>query len=233
VSVGNRILVLFGVVPDISSVTSAVSAILALIIAFETYQAYKYTRIAYLQAFIVGFALLAISYALLIPLIFGVKLPTSGYPTSDILDYPPRFAIQSVGFILIALAYSRTPRAKYIMYALLGLLAVFVILDMLPTNIFPEVPYSYNTLLYILNLILIFYVLYHMLEKMKPTDLVIMGFLLMALSQYTSIIDALQGSELTRFLVQLTQLFSLAVFIAAFLRLPTRHSVEVEAVRSR
>lgn len=227
-------MVLFGVIPDISSFMWAASTILALIIAFETYRAYKYTRKDYLQAFMTGFALLAISYALLIPLIFGVHLPTYGYPTSDILDYPARMVIQSVGFILVALAYSRTRRAKHIMYWLLAILAVFVIADMLPDYIVPEVPYSVNALVYLLNLGLISYIVYRMLEKMRPTNLVIIGFLQMALSQYTGIIDALQGSELTHFLVQLTQLLSLSVFFAAFVRLPIRRRpIEVEAGKSR
>jgi hypothetical protein len=223
-------LVLFGTIPDISSFTSAASTILAIVIALETYRAYEYTRKDYQLAFAVGFALLAASYALLVPLAFGIKLPTIGYATSDILNYPPRMVIQSVGFILVALAYSRTPRAKYFLYGLLALLGVLVVIVVIPQT--PEIPYSVNALLYLLNLALICYVLYSMLEKTKPTDLVMIGFLLMALSQYTGIVDALQGSELTYFLVQLTRLLSLVVFFVAFLRLPVRRPIEIQPDRS-
>lgn len=222
-------MVLFGVLPDISSFTSATSVILALVIIFESYRAYKYTRRDYLLAFIWGFGLLAISYALLIPAQFGLKLPTIGYESGDILNYPPRLVVESAGFLLISLAYSRTPKARYLLYGIVALLIALVLVVMLPNT--PQVPYSVDALLYLLNLLLSCYIIYHMVEKTRPTDLVMIGFFLMAVSQYTGIINTLQGGELTYFLVQLTRILSLVVFFAAFLRVPERRPVEMKPVR--
>lgn len=216
-------MVLFGVLPDISSFASAASVILTLIIVFESYRAYRYTRRDYLLAFVWGFGLLAVSYALLIPLQFGIKLPTVGYESGDILNYPPRLVIESAGFLLIGLAYSQTPKARYLLYSIVALLLVLVLLVVLPYT--PEVPYSVDALLYLLNLLLICYILYRMLDKTRPTDLVMIAFLLMAVSQYTGIIDTLQSGELTFFLVQLARILSLIIFFAAFLRVPERRPI--------
>jgi hypothetical protein len=210
-------LVAFGVISDLSSIASALSAVLALVIAFQAYRAYNYTAKGYLLAFVAGFILLALSFVLLIPLAFGIDLPAVGYENNDILNYPPRIVMQSIGFILIGLSYSQTPRAKHFLYGLFALLVLLVVVVILPQA--PPVPYEVNSLLYLLNTGLLAYVLYHMMEKAKPTDLVFIGFLLMALSQYTGLIDTLQYGELTFFLTQAIRLVSLFIFFAAFLRL--------------
>ena len=222
-------LVLFGIVPDISSFTVAASVILTLVIVFESYRAYRYTKRDYLLTFVWGFALLAVSYALLLPHQFGIHLPTLGYTNGDILTYPPRLVIESAGFILIGLAYSRTPWAKYLLYSIVALLIVLVSLVILP--IAPKVPFSVDALLHFLNLVVICYILYHMLEKTRPTDLVMIAFLIMAVNQYTGIIDTLQTGELTVFLVQITRVLSLIIFFVAFLRVPERRPIETNPVR--
>lgn len=220
---------MFGVIPDISSFTSAASVILALVIVFESYKAYRYTHRDYLLAFAWGFALLAISYAVLIPRQFGINLPTVGYESGNILNYPPRLVIESAGYILIGLAYSRTPWVRYLLYGVLTLLMFLVLVILFPNT--PEVPYSVDALLHFLNLIVICYILYHMLEKTRPTDLVMIAFLVMAVSQYTGVIEVLQTGELTSFLVQATRVLSLITFFVAFLRVPERRPLEASPVR--
>ena len=211
-------------IPDITSLASALSASLALVIAFQAYRAYKYTEKNYLLAFVAGFSLLAASYVFLIPLAFGISLPTAGYERNDILNYPPRIVMQSFGFILIGLSYSQAPRVKHFLYGFIALLVFLVVLVILPQA--PSVLYSVNSLLYLLNTGLLAYVLYHMMEKSKPTDLVFIGFLFMALSQYTGFVDTLQNGELTSFLTQAIRLVSLLMFFVAFLRLPNPHAIK-------
>lgn len=203
--------------------------ILTLVIVFESYRAYRYTKRDYLLAFVWGFVLLAISYAFLIPYQFGIRLPTLGYESGNILNYPPRLVIESAGYLLIGLAYSRTPWAKYFLYSIVALLIVLVYIVILPIT--PEVPYSVDALLHLLNLAVICYILYHMLEKTRPTDLVILGFVVMAVNQYTGIIDTLQAGELTHFLVEIARVLSLIIFFVAFLRVPERRPIKAGPAR--
>ena len=142
-------MILTGFSLDFTSVVSILSVAFALSVAVESYIVFRRTEREHFLAFTVGFILLAVSYAHLNPLAFGIRLPTIGYETSDILAYPPRIVISSLGFIIIALSYTPTRRVKQILYGFIALLAFLVGLVLFPST--PPVPYSVNSLLFLLH----------------------------------------------------------------------------------
>ncbi|MGH2639768.1 MAG: hypothetical protein ACRDF4_10915, partial [Rhabdochlamydiaceae bacterium] len=87
------------------------------------------------ELFFAGFLLLGLSFARLISVDSArITIPTCRGTTSNLQSYPPRLVIviQSLGFILIALSYIQSARAKqflYVLYGLLILLILFIILD--------------------------------------------------------------------------------------------------------
>jgi hypothetical protein len=135
--------------------------------------------------FTAGFLLLALSYVILIPLALGVKLPGNFQDADDILSYPLFSIMETIGYALIALAYSQTKRSRNILFGLISFLALMIVLALLPSSF---VPLSVDVLLYLLNTLLLGYVLFHMLKIMPPTDIVFVGFLLLAMHEYTQLI---------------------------------------------
>jgi len=123
----------------------------------------------------------------------------------------------SIGFLMIGVWYSQTSRAANLLYGLTVLLIILVIIVVLPDM--PPLPYSVDSLPYLLNNRVIAHVLYHMMEKVKTTDLVFIGFLFMGLSQYTDSIDTLQSGEVTSLLAQIIRLVSPVIFFAGSLPL--------------
>ncbi len=205
-----------GIGLDFTSVASILSVAFALSIATESYIVFRRTERQHLLAFMVGFILLAVSYALLIPLAFGIKLPTVGYETSDILDYPPRIVISSLGFIIIALSYTPTRKVRGILYGLIALLAFFVALVFLP-NI-PSIPYYFNSLLYLLHAGLLIYIIYRIATVRKPSELATLAFLFLLTSQGVGLIDSLIPSETIFLLGQAILVISFAFFFTALAR---------------
>ncbi|HVB11960.1 MAG TPA: hypothetical protein VNE86_02415 [Nitrososphaerales archaeon] len=207
---------LVGVGLDFTSIVSIVSVAFALTIVRQSYIVYRRTDRANFLALSVAFTLLAISYALLIPLAFGVKLPTIGYETNDILTYPPRIVIASIGLIIIALSYTPTPRVKQILYGLIVLLFLFVALVMVPQG--PVVSPSVDGLLFLLHVGLLAYVLCRMWQIAKPIELVPLGFLILLVSQCIELIGSLQVGEVTFLLAQAIRLLSFALLFAALVK---------------
>lgn len=206
-------MLLAGVALEITSMASLLSVVFALSIAFEAYFVYRKTERRHFLAYSVAFTLFAISYALLIPLAFGVKLPTTGYETSDILAYPPRIVISSVGFALIALSYTRTHRVKQILYGLMVLLALLVALVILPRA--SVVPYSFDSLLLLLHVGLLVYVCYRIWRVTKTMGLVSLGFIVLLVSELVALVATLQPDELTVLVAQTIRVASYALLFAA------------------
>ena len=134
----------------------------------------------YLLNLSIGFFLLGISYVVLIPLAFGIKLPGHFEDADDILSYPAMEAIQSFGLILIALSYSQTPRAKQFLVSLVGILVLLVIFELLSISYVPDFA---DILLYLINTATLSFILYHMLKVLPATNLVFSGFLFFTIGQ--------------------------------------------------
>ena len=206
-------MLLAGVSLEISSIASVLSVVFALSVAFEAYFVYRRTEREHFLTYFVAFTLLAISYALLIPLAFGVKLPTIGYETSDILAYPPRIVISSIGFVIIALSYTRTHRVKQTLYGLMVLLAFLVVLVVLPQ--IPRVPYSADSLLFLLHVGLLVYISYRMWQATKSIGLVSAGFIILLSSQFVALVASLQLEEVTILLAETLRVVSFVLLFAA------------------
>ncbi len=220
---------------NISLAISAASAVLAFILAFQAYHAYKFARKDYLLNFSAGFLLLALSYVILIPLALGVNLPAHFQDTDDIVSYPVFAIMQTIGYLLIALAYSQTAKSRKILVSLIGFLILLVALVLLPSSF---VPLSVDVLLYLLNTSLLAYVLYHMLKIMPPTDLVFVGFLLLAMHEYTQLI-----TQITEFIYnypddgyflvsQVLRLSALCMLFASFLLVHRQKLVPIRVIGS-
>lgn len=205
-------MLLAGVGLEISSIASVLSGVFALSIAFEAYFVYRRTERAHFLAYFVAFTLLAISYALLIPLAFGMKLPTIGYEISDILAYPPRIVISSIGYVIIALSYTRTRRVRQILYALITLLVFLVVLVVLPQ--IPSIPFSVDSLLFLLHVLLLVYVLYRMLQA-KSASLVSLAFIILLASEFVALVASMQLEEITILFAQVLRVVSFAILFVA------------------
>lgn len=201
---------------DFTSIASVLSTAFAIAVAIESYIVYRHTNRGHLLAFAVGFVLLAVSFALLIPLAFGIKLPTVGYETSDILDYPPRIIISSLGFIIIALSYTPTRRVKETLYVLIALLVLFVGIVLWPHT--PSVPHSFNSLLYLLHAGLLVYIVYRIGQGTKLSGLAMSAFLALLLSQCIALIDSLAPEEITFLVGQTIRVVSFVLFFLALAR---------------
>jgi hypothetical protein len=205
-----------GVGLGFTSIASILSTVFALSIALQSYLVYRRTRRGYFLEFGTGFIMLAASYALLIPLAFGVMLPTVGYPNSDILDYPPRIITSSIGFVIIALSYSSAPRIRQILYLLVALLGFLVLLVIGPQ--ISAVPYSIDNFLYVLHIGLLVYVLYQMWRVTRPIVTVFWGFVVLLVSQCIGLVDAFQPQEITFLLTQAVRVVSFGLLFAALAR---------------
>lgn len=197
---------------EVTSTASVLSVVFALSIAFEAYFVYRKTERRHFLSYSVAFTLFAISYALLIPLALGVRLPTIGYERSDVLAYPPRIVISSIGFALIALSYTGTHRVKQILYGLLVLLALLVGLVVLPQA--SVVPYSADSLLFLLHVGLLAYVSYRIWEA-KSMGLVSLGFIVLLVSQLVALVATLQPEETTVLVAETIRVVSYALLFAA------------------
>lgn len=217
-------MLLAGVGLEISSIASVLSVVFALSIAFEAYFVYRRTEREHFLAYFVAFTLLAISYGLLIPLAFGVKLPTIGYEVSDILSYPPRIVISSIGYVIIALSYTRTHRVKQILYGLIALLVFLVVLVVTPQV--PSIPFSVDSLLLLLHVALLAYVSYRMWQA-KSAGLVSLGFIILLCSQFAGLVASLQLEEVTVLLAQVLRVVSFSLLFSA-LALTIRPKIMVE-----
>ncbi|MGI0085729.1 MAG: hypothetical protein ACREBQ_11680 [Nitrososphaerales archaeon] len=193
---------------------------MAFILAIQAYHAFTYAKKDYLLNFSAGFLLLALSYIVLVPLALGISLPAYLEDADDIVNYPLFAVMQTIGYALIALAYSQRVRGKQILVGLTGLLIVPIILVLSPGAYMPE---SVDILLYLLNTSLLGFVLYHMLKVMPPTDLVFAGFLLLAIHEYTALIGSINESiysypdEGSFFVAELLRLSALCTLFVSFL----------------
>jgi hypothetical protein len=211
------------------------SAVLAFILAFQSYRAYNFVRKAYLLNFSAGFLLLALSYVILIPLALGVKLPGHFQDADDILNYPVFSIMETIGYALIALAYSQSRKSRTILFGLVTFVVILVVLVLLPNSF---VPLSVDVLLYLTNTCLVAYVLFHMLKIMPPTDLVFVGFLLLAIHEYTQLVT--QVAELIYnypddgyFLIsEALRLSALALLCASFLVIRIRNPMPMHMIGS-
>jgi hypothetical protein len=173
---------------DLSLPIALASALMTLVLSFQAYRAFKYAKRDYLLNFSVGFLLLTMSYALLIPLALGVKLPANFQDADDIINYPAFAFMQTIAYGLIALAYSQTTRSRQTLFGLVGLLGVVVFASLIPGM---DIIQSVDIVLYLINLGLLGFVLYHMMKFMPPTNLVFAGFLFLAIHQYTVLLGSL------------------------------------------
>jgi hypothetical protein len=213
---------------NIAFALAATSSVLALVLALQSYHAYRFVRKSYLLNFSAGFLLLAISYAVLLPLALGVKLPGNFQDTDDILNYPVFSVMETVGYALIALAYSQTKKSRTMLFGLISFVIALVILVLLPSSF---VPLYVDVILYLVNTSLVAYVLFHMLKIMPPTDLVFVGFLLLGIHEYTQFIT--QVAELIYnypddgyFLIsEIIRISALAFLCASFLVIRFRKPV--------
>jgi hypothetical protein len=214
---------------------SAASAILSLVLALQAYHAFKYAKKDYLLNFSAGFLLLGLSFIILLPLALGVKLPGRYGDADDIVNYPVFALMQTVGYALIALAYSQTPAARKFLVSLIGFLVVLVTIVLLPHSIIPS---SVYVLFYLLNTGLLSFVLYHMLKLMPPTHLVFTGFLLLTLHEYTALIGAVNESiynypdDASFLIADLLRLTALCMLFVSFL-VTRRMLPSIEAVGRR
>ena len=197
-----------------SFILAAFSTLLCLVISYQAYHSYKYMKSDYLLNFSAGFLLLAISYLILVPLAFGIKLPDMGTDVDSILNYSGRVVIHGAGLILIALAYSQTPRARKLLFGLIGALAILELLIILPQVYIPE---SVDSALYLMNTALVVYVMYHMLKVVPSLDLVFLGFSLFALDEYTAFIASLGEGHIVYLLAESLRLAGLLIFFLSFL----------------
>ena len=172
---------------DLSLPIALASALMTLVLAFQAYRAFKYAKRDYLLNFSVGFLLLTISYALLIPIALGMKLPANFQDADDIINYPAFAFMQTVAYALIALAYSQTIRARQTLFGLVGLLGVLVFTSLIPGMAMVQ---SVDIVLYLINVGLLGFVLYHMTKVMPPTNLVFAGFLFLTLHEYTVLLGS-------------------------------------------
>lgn len=199
---------------------SAVSAVLCLVLAVQAYHSFTYVKKDYLLNFCFGFMLLGLSFIITIPFVLGFKLPVHFGDADDIANYPVFAIMQTIGYALIALAYSQTKKSKDSLIALIGALIVVVVLVLLPNSF---VPPSVDILLYLANASLIGFILYHMLEVMPPTHLVFTGFLLLAIHEYTALIAAINETiynypdEGTFMIADIIRLSALCILFLSFL----------------
>ena len=206
-------MILTGFSIDFTSVVSILSVAFALSVAVESYIVFRRTERKHFLAFTVGFVLLAVSYALLIPLAFGIRLPTIGYETSDILAYPPRIVISSLGFIIIALSYTPTRRVKQILYGFIALLAFLVGLVLFPST--PSVPYSVNSLLFLLHTGLLIYIILRIWRITRLTALTTTAFLSLLGSQFVAFVGSLSPNEISLMIAETLLLVSFFLFFVA------------------
>jgi hypothetical protein len=206
---------------DISVGISGVSSVLAFILAFHSYQAFKYSKKEYLLNFSGGFLLLALSYFILIPIALGISnLSVRFGDTDDIANFPIIALMQTVGYGLIVLAYSQTVRARKILAYLMILLVLIATLTLFSKSFIPA---NVDVAIYILNTCLLSFVLYHMLKVMPPTDLVFAGFLTLAINEYTLLIGSINESlysypdEGTFLIAEVLRFIGLCMLVVAFL----------------
>jgi hypothetical protein len=205
---------------DASFGIASVSAILALVLAVQAFHAFGFTKRDYLLNFSAGFLLLGLSYVILIPLALGFHLPPNFADADDIVNYPVFTIMQTFGYTFIALAYTQTVRSKQVLIGFMGALIVIVIIILLPGSYVQE---SIDILLYLLNVCLLGFVLYHMLKVMPPADLVFLGFLFLAIHEYTALVGSIDEAvynvpdEGSFFIAEVLRLSGLCILFISFL----------------
>jgi hypothetical protein len=206
--------------PGIAFALAALSAVLAIVLAGQAYHAFGFTKKDYLLNFSVGFLLLGLSYVILIPLALGVHLPGNFEDADDIVNYPIFAVMQTFGYIFIALAYSQNARARRILIGLMGALVALVVVVLLPGT---ELLLSSDILLYLLNTCLLGFVLYHMLKVTHPADLVFVGFLFLAIHEYTALIGQINEAfynvedDGSFFIAEMLRVSALCILVVSFL----------------
>lgn len=202
-------------------VISGLSTLLASVIATQTLIAYRRTGRDYLLNYSVGFILLVISFVILLPTDFGVHIPLCCENRYYAIEsFPPRYILQTFGYILIALAYSRNRWEKQLLVVLTGLLVFLVILVLLPQVTVPRYTDAY---VHSADVAVIAYVLFYLLrfvirsQGSPSTGLVFVGFLLILFGQYTFAVHDLATVRLINLLAKTLQLLGLGTLVLAFL----------------
>lgn len=220
-----------GFVLDLSAPISAVSAVLCFVLALQAYHSFRFVKKDYLLNFSFGFMLLGLSFAIVIPFVLGFKLPSKFGDSDDIANYPVFAVMQTIAYVLIALAYSQTRKSKNSLMLLIGALVLVVVLVLLPNSF---VPSSVDVLMYVANVGLLGFILYHMLKVMPPTHLVFTGFLLLAIHEYTAFIASINESfynlpdEGSFFIADIVRLAALCILFYSFLATrPSARSIQL------
>ena len=220
---------------NISIPISAASAILCLILSLQAYHSFRYVRKDYLLNFYAGFLLLGLCFVILVPLALGFKLPANYGDADDIASYPVFAVMQTIGYVLIALAYSQTKRARNFLIVLVGLLVVMVGLVLLPGSFVASFA---DIIMYLGNVMLLGFVLYHMLKVMPPTHLVFAGFLLLSIHEYTTLLATINETiynypdDSSFMIADIIRLSALCILIVSFLA--TRSNIQsIQLTRSR
>jgi hypothetical protein len=197
------------------------SSALSFVLAFESYHAFKYSKKEYLLNFSAGFLLLALSYLILVLIATGLaNIPIHFGDTDDIANFPVIAVMETLGYGLIALAYSQTVRTKKTLTFLMTMVVFLVVLALVSKSF---VPANVDIAVYLLNTGLLGFVLYHMLKVMPPVDLVFAGFLALAMNEYTMLIGAVNESlftytdEGTFLFAQILRFIALLMLVGAFL----------------
>lgn len=200
-------------------ILSSVSATLSFIIAYEAFRARKFSLSSYLLNYFVGFLLLGLSFVIVLPIDLGEharQIIQLGY---SVESFPPRLIMQSIGFILIALAYSHSRFAKQLLLILTGSLIALVVLVLLPAV---NVPPSVDIFLRIVNVAVLSYVLAYLLRFMfdlrfpRLTGLVFVGFLLELANQAVFAIHGVETVRILMFFAKVIGVAALVVLVCAF-----------------
>ena len=194
---------------------SVASSLLAAVIAIQAFRAYWFTKRRYLQNFVLGFFLLAISYYLLA---FGLQ-PIGRLEISPGFEWP-RLVVQTTAFGLIASSYySKDRKGERFLFAglaVFGLLALVYVLSQQPPNGGLD-PYAY-----LVDTILSVYVFAkaaqaYRREGKKEHRFAVLGFGLLALGQYTWLIRSLDGGNASFLFANSIRVAGLAIIAASFL----------------
>ncbi len=199
-------------------ITSIASSILAFVIAFQAYRAYRFTQRRYLLNFLFGFLMLGVSYYLIA---FGIEVAQT--PNIAQRFEWPRLIVQSIAFALIASAYyTKQKHSERVFLAgliALAAIAVPLVLTQLASTVSVKLVDQY---FFLVNFILSLYVFGksgqgYTKTGRKESVIVISGFGLLALSQYTWFIWAFEGGTISFLAANLVRLLGLILITAAFL----------------
>jgi hypothetical protein len=183
---------------DVTIPISATSAALCFVLAVKAYHSNRYADKDYLLNFSAGFLLLGLSFLVLVPLALGLNFPRQFEDTDDIVNFPVFAVMQTMGYALIAFGYYQSCPARMVLLGLVGSLILIVFPVLLPNSI--EVS-SVDIILYLVNISLLGFILYHMLNVMPPTDLVFTRFLLLTIHEYAALSSVPSTNQFTAILM--------------------------------